>query len=51
MSRNKIPNVLPDGALKPISYSDFVIAKLNNDSKPKAESLDDKITKKSDKEV
>jgi len=46
MSRKDLPDVLPDGALKPISYNDFVIAKLNNDAKPKVESLDDKAAKK-----
>lgn len=51
MSRKNIPNVLPDGFLKPISYNDFVIAKLNNDAKPNTEGLNDKISKKTDKEV
>lgn len=51
MKRKSIPNVLPNGALKPISHNDLVIAKLNNDSVANAGSLDDKIPEKSDKKV
>lgn len=51
MSRKNIPNVFPDGALKPISHNDLVIAKLNNDSIAKADSLDDKTSEKPDKKV
>lgn len=51
MSHKSIPNVLPDGALKPISHNDLVIAKLNNDSIAKADDLDDKTPKKLDKKV
>lgn len=51
MSRKVIPNVLPDGALKPISHNDLVIAKLNNDSIANADRLDDKIPEKPDKKV
>lgn len=51
MKRKSIPNVLPNGALKPISHNDLVIAKLNNDSIANVGSLDDKIPEKSDKKV
>lgn len=45
MDQKNLPNVLPDGALKAISHSDLVLAKLKNDSKPRKEILDNQVEK------
>lgn len=45
MDQKNLPNVLPDGALKAISHSDLVMAKLKNDAKLRREVLDNDVNK------
>ncbi len=45
MDQKNLPNVLPDGALKSVSHSDLVLAKLKNDAKTRRNALDNEVNK------